>query len=355
MGSNKTSSIKQLLQRHATIIISFTILALILLVVSSVIHHQVVPENSNKFLHQLADFFMTLAQTILGAGLIIGGFNLILEEFKQEQESNNRGRQYRQEMVENLQSLHSEVQLARVLIRTHKSAKTYGEQMRERILPAIIALKDLRRSAMDGHNHPLGDNKIPPFRVSLHFMIAYLSVLIEEFESNYHRFSNLQNCQEALATRMRSVFVELAESQLQKGMFDDNKIKFLEQAQELFEQTKKPQYVNEVWNEIEELPYTSDFIADTQNYAGNSSNYYKLFLIHYAHCKKILKFNQVDPKVINLSPFSEYKDLIIKNDKIDQNEQIENSNSHNETRVSLTRKIMQDQLGFEFKKEEVLI
>ena len=342
MQNSKISILRQLLQRHAKIIISFTVIALIFLVFALLIYAYLIPQNSNPVWKELADFFIAISETILGAGLIIGGMNLIFEEFRQEQEDKDRASHYRKEMVETLQTLHSEVQLARVLIRTHKSAKTYGEQIRERILPAIISLKDLRRSAMDTYNHPLKNEIIPPFRVSLHFMIAYLSVLVEEFESNYHHFSNLQNCQEALAVRMRNLFVEVAEDKLGSGIFSQKKSNFLEQAQDLFEQTDKPQYVNEVWKEIEQLPHTSDFIDDTITQKDNRSQYAQSFLAHYVHCKKILKFNTVDERFIHAKTFSDYASVLRQNDKK------ENSNLSQTTKISLTRLIMQNELGFEF-------
>jgi hypothetical protein len=243
-----------------------------------------------------------------------------------------------------LQHAHDNVELARILIKSHKSGKTYGDQIRERIMPSLISLLEFKRALNHIEDTKLKKN-LPYLQVSLRYMIAYLNVLIEEFEARYLKISNLQNYQDALATRMRTLFTEVAEGKIESTVPLEKKKEFLKNAEELFEQTYVPSNIEVVWQAIEELDYVWDFINELRDDKGVKSLYNQYFLQHYLHCKKILKTeeNKISQKLVDSKNFKANKEEL---QRIDEKK---NSDQPITNQDSLTRKIMENELKFDFE------
>ncbi len=83
------------------------------------------------------------------------------------------------------------VEHVRLLLDAHKSAKTYGEQVRS--LPdAIIILHNITRAL----HHETGE-PLPELREPIQKMIHFLKGITNEFQENYLRISRLQSQDEA--------------------------------------------------------------------------------------------------------------------------------------------------------------
>ena len=357
MAIQKTSKIIKLLGRYKKIILLWLVVSLIFIVSSLIIHFNNEPEDTFKKV--VAELLMTSGQALLGAGLIGGGIggviNFILEEFREEEEEKKerlkdleehreKRKESRNKMQFLLQSTYDNVELARVLIKSHQSGKTYGEQIRTRIIPGLIALKDFKRRLGLIEDYQLEQNK-DYLEVSLTYMIAYLSALKEEFEVNYLKISNLQNYKEALVNKMTTIFTEISEGDKNELNSIDEKIKFLSRAEKIFRNTEVPSNINIVWEALQELEYLCDFISELRNEDGVISMYQTYFLEHYYHCNKIVKAKDSD---VNEKLISK-KNFVTNIEELKRIEEKKNSDNPLTNKDSLTLKIMIDELGFNFE------
>ncbi len=320
-------------------------------------HYEGHPKESYWF--QVADFFMNISQTILGTVVIGGGLgsivNFIFEEQKKEeeavmerlrrmQESRDKRRQFRKEMRDKLQSVYDNVALARALIQSHRSAKTYGDQIRDQIMPGEIALQDFKRELVElGDQAPI---KYPAeLLISLTYMAAYLSALIKEFGQHYVDIANLQNYQDVLANRRRNVFADVLETQEQSKHEDYDKQTFLEQADQLFQSQSVPNRMEAVWEAMERLDYIWDFIADLRDEKGKTSLYQTYFVDHHFHCLRILqdKDASINEKLCRKKDFKHY--LKVQEGLVEKKHSEQPITKHD----SLTRTIMIKGLGFDFE------
>ncbi len=353
MKSIKLSKLWGLIKRNRVLIFIIFIVAFIF-VGSSLFIYSDNPKD-HTFLSELAGFLMTIGETIIGVGLIGGVINFVFEELKAEekevqekrkenQENREKRKLLKKEMQSKLQTVHDNVELARVLIKSHKSGKTYGEQMRNLIMPSLISLKDLKRELNHIEDRQL-TNKLDYLKVSLNYMIAYLYVLIQEFENSYLEISNLQNYQDALTKKMRSFYAEIAESKKDGLVPLEKKKKFSENIEKMFEENQVPSNIDVVWQAMEELDYIWDFICEIRNEKGIKSLYNQYFLQHYFHCNKIIKTKggDVNKRLISRKSFvSNIEELKRIEEKKESEDPLTN-------RDSLTRKIMENELKFDFE------
>ena len=308
-------------------------------------------QELDEYEEKLAETLLAIGEAIVFAGIIGGiislGFNLYLEEMKKEQEAEEQSDRDRAAMLQKLQTIHDQVELARIYIRSHKSAKTYGEQIRQQIIPAYITLLEIRRG-LQAKNEPFlmdGEEEVISFRVSLHYKLAYLSSLIKEYEINYLSISNLQNYQESIVQKMRTDFVEHLQEELDKGLFAKQSESFLERAEELFIEKQIPEPLKVVWGEISQLKYLQDFVNDLRKPYGIISLYNRHFIKHYNYCKSILLPGHTKRPPLLSRKFDTYltklKDLDV----------LKKAQPNSEKIYSLTDLIMEEELGFDLRKE----
>ncbi|MFK8162951.1 MAG: hypothetical protein AB8H12_10860 [Lewinella sp.] len=314
-----------------------------------------VAEGDPPIYLKLADFLMSIAEAVLLAGLIGGGLNFAFEEMKKEEDAakerqktalENRHKYglFRRELRQSLGVVHDNVGLARILIKSHKSGKTYGEQIRNRIMPSLISLQDIRREIPQVEDPRLKQN-LEAFRVSLNYMIAYLSVLVREFEANYLTISNLQTYQDAYGSHLRGIFTETVTGPQEGKLSPKKKQEFVEEAAQLFEEVTIPVKIDAVWQAIEDLDFVWDYIAELRDDEGNRSMYFAFFLIHYNHCTRILrsKDGKVSRKITSRRSFT---DNVEELKRIDAKSQ---SDVPLTNKDMLTWKMMEEEMGFDLK------
>lgn len=316
------------------------------------------PEAKQDYWTQVADFLRTVAETMLSTILIGGGLggiiNFIFEEHKKEeeevkerykrmQESRERRKAFRADLRDRLQKVHDNVELARILIKSHRSGKTYGEQIRTHIMPANITLQDIKQQLLQiQEENPV--KQLPELQVSLTYMSAYLSVLIEEFSHHYLDIAMLQNYQDTVAIRRRDIFTDIiAEMDGQK--VEDPRLQFLHQADARLEKLDIPDRLAVVWEAMGRLDYVWDFIADLRDEKGKTSLYQTYFLDHHFHCFRLLrdKDSERNEWICCRTGYSKYLA------ELDRLMEKKNSDDPITKHDSLTRKIMVEGLQFDFE------
>ncbi len=367
MASKNFDKVIKLLRRYKSYVV-LAIGVLVAVIVASLLIYYLVEEGhlESEVWLKFAELLMNIGETMIGTVVIGGGLgtliNFIFEEMKKEEEEakervkdwqdkREKNKLFRWEMQNKLQEAHDHVELARILIKSHKSGKTYGEQIRNRIMPSLISLQDFKRKLTHAEDRELVRN-MDYLQVSLTYMIAYLSVLIEEFECSYLKISNLQNYQDALANRMRTLFTEVTEGKKEEAITLEKKKVFLEKAEELFGNIDIPSNIEVVWQAMGELDYIWDFIDELRNDKGQKSLYNQFFLQHYFHCLKILKTKQssINEKMANKPQF------VANMEELKRIEEKKNSDQPLTNQDSLTRKMMREELHFDFdtaKKKSV--
>lgn len=324
------------------------------------IYYDIEPDHPKQvYWFNLADFLMTVGQTMLGTVLIGGGLggvvNFVFEQQKKREqkvkdrwnrmkEGSDRRKAHRADLRRRLQEAHDSVELARILIKSHRSGKTYGEQIRQHIMPANIAIQDVKDRLSEIQNDKPVEH-LAEFQVSLTYMSAYLSVLIEEFSQHYLDIAMLQTYQDTVADRRRDVFTDLL-SETDTAKAEDSRLQFLQKADQRMEKLDLPDRLAVVWKAMGRLDYVWDFIADLRDEKGQASKYQTFFVDHHYHCFRLLRDqeNQRNERICNSKGFQHY---------LSEQERLTEKKSSDQPITkhdSLTRIIMQHGLGFEFGK-----
>ena len=237
-----------------------------------------------KWQEELAKALMGLAMTAIIGGFIKFLFDLYKEEEEQinkdkeaEDEKKLRKKEFSLDLLNHLRKAFDAVDGARLLIEAHKSAKTYGEKMRENIIPVIVSLYDIKRSLVDSVEMIEDAKRLKSLRINIHYMIAYLQALADEYKEKYPVLSNLQYYEEEWKRKARDYFIQ------QHMKNQDDKINAVKE--------KIPGTPVLTWGEISRLPIMGKFLQD--NYA---SPYRKMFVDFYEWSKKILKNKEVKKK-----------------------------------------------------------
>jgi hypothetical protein len=136
--------------------------------------------------------FAVTALFTLGTGLLLSGVVALLLRRRDERTLLlQQELDLRWELIAQLRGVHRDVKRAQLLIAAHRSVKTYGEQMREGIMPAEVTVRDVlfmvRRSprlAVEGKRSEL--------ERCLGAVVRYLGQLREEFTNGYEAVSATQ-------------------------------------------------------------------------------------------------------------------------------------------------------------------
>lgn len=331
------------------------------LIASFWIYYHLEDHPKQVYWFEIASFLRATADTILSTVLIGGGLggivNFIFEEQKKDeqkvkdrlesmQESSARRKAFRADLRQRLQEAHDNVELARILIKSHRSGRTYGEQIRQHIMPANITLQDIknRLSAIQGES-PI--KHMGELQVSLTYMSAYLSVLIEEFSQHYLDIAMLQNYQDTVADRRRDVFTDIV-SEGNMPDAEDPRLLFLHKADKRMEKLNLPDRLQVVWEAMGRLDYVWDFIADLRDEKGQASRYQTFYVDHHFHCFRLLR-DQENERNESLCRRAKFGFYLKEQERLSAKK---NSDQPITKHDSLTRIIMQDGLGYDFGAKE---
>ena len=168
--------------------------------------------------------------TLVFVALIGGVVKLLLEHVQIAREQRAEQARFVQAVLDDLKSVYDRVDRARGLIRAHRSALTYGNEMRN-LIEARVQLKNVER-ALDTTSG-ISAHARPGLEAAVGSMKSYLEWLNEEFEFEYKSISDEQKVYEAR--------VEKALEQLDAA-------------------SPPPAIDNQPWRRILQLPRLSRFI-----------------------------------------------------------------------------------------------
>jgi hypothetical protein len=222
-----------------------------------------------------------LAKASLGisSSAIIGGIIKLIFDRHQEDRLKLEGKkEFKLTVLNQLRKVFDDVDSARLIMEAHKSAKTYSEKMQQNIIPSIVTLYDVKRSLVDSVGI-FEEDKLQQLRVNIHYMIAYLQALANEYKKGYLEISNKQFQHEKLKEESRKRFIDYLIEKYPEKYYTDA----------ILTKETVPEAPTWVWRSILELEHMNLFIEDTYD-----SPYRKMFVDFYEHCKKILKDQEVE-------------------------------------------------------------
>jgi len=125
--------------------------------------------SSTNFNEAIAKFLSGLASTVFTVGVL----KFFLDVYQENKGEKEEKKAFRNILLNDLRGVVDEVELSKILIRSHQSAKTYGDCMRDKIMPSSIRLWDIKRSLVSQKDPFLGAETILDLRAHIHSMIAY--------------------------------------------------------------------------------------------------------------------------------------------------------------------------------------
>lgn len=146
----------------------------------------------------------TGAATLFFGSLLGGVVGLVIAEFDRRRLQRAAQLQFMANVLTDLKDVYDSVDRGRTLLKAHKSAKTYGDEMRNIIAARVKLLQVMRALAVDERG-----KSIAKVREHVNSMEMYLSTLIVEFEERYKDVSRQQSLYEA---RMKSAVEAAARS-----------------------------------------------------------------------------------------------------------------------------------------------
>lgn len=123
---------------------------------------------------------------------VVGGVvQWILKNRESEKQKEEEKLNFYRNMLSDLKSVYDRVERARLLIEAHRTAKTYGEQMRE-LIGGVVTLHNIKRALNPGF--PELAEELKP---CIDKMNGFIKGLLNEYRDNYKRISVLQEIDEA--------------------------------------------------------------------------------------------------------------------------------------------------------------
>ena len=144
-------------------------------------------ENPNDLLIHLGEIGATLVVlTVLGALV-----RAALKEYDEARRNDELKLDFYRAMLADFKSVYDLVESCRLLVEAHKSAKTYGEQVRG-LVGGVVTLHNIKRD-LDPEFPKLKEELREPIKE----MTKFIKGLLNEFGDEYKRISQLQAADEA--------------------------------------------------------------------------------------------------------------------------------------------------------------
>jgi hypothetical protein len=138
------------------------------------------------------------ALTLFFGALLGGVVKVLVEDFDLQRASRTADAEFINNVLADLKDVYDQVERAKTLIAAHRSAKTYGDVMRELIINSRVKLLNVLR-AID--NDPRGSLIVGEIRTEVQSMKEYLDQIVTQFQSDYKEKADLQRVYEAQIER----------------------------------------------------------------------------------------------------------------------------------------------------------
>jgi methyl-accepting chemotaxis protein len=140
-----------------------------------------------------------LASVTLLFGALLGGvIKLLLDDVQHARERRAEQSRFIAAMLDDLKSVYDRVERTRILLRAHRSALTYGKEMRD-LIDARVQLRNVVR-AIDAQTSGISPDIVGDLRRAVAEMELYIRRLTDEFQLDYKRISDKQKIHEARVT-----------------------------------------------------------------------------------------------------------------------------------------------------------
>jgi hypothetical protein len=143
-------------------------------------------DNPNELLIDLGKTGASLSLITVIGGLV----QWILKNRESEKQKENEKINFYRNLLSDLKSVYDGVEKARLLIEAHRTAKTYGEQMRE-LISGVVTLHNIKRSL-----NPEFPNLEKELNPCINSMNHFIKELLREYRDHYKRVSILQEIDE---------------------------------------------------------------------------------------------------------------------------------------------------------------
>lgn len=207
--------------------------------------------NPNELLIDLGKTGASLSLISVIGGLV----QWILKNREFEKRKEDERVSFYRNILSDLKSVYDRVEKARLLIEAHRTAKTYGEQMRE-LIGGVVTLHNIKRAL--NPEFPGLANKIEP---CINPMSQFIKGLLTEYRDNYKRVSLLQEIDEIKKGIFKSDNAEVIDLEI-----EDNDISL------------------SAWKQIKELKKLA-ILRDDENFEKYRSD----FLEHLDRASAILR------------------------------------------------------------------
>jgi hypothetical protein len=141
------------------------------------------------------------ATTALVFGAFFGGLvKLWLDDFQRAREARQEQLRFVTAVLADLKSVYDRVERVRILIEAHRSALTYGDEMRD-LIDAEVQLRNVIR-ALDQGTSGILEGHLEDARRAVRSMEGYLKSLTAEFRDKYKGIADKQRIYEAEFKRL---------------------------------------------------------------------------------------------------------------------------------------------------------
>jgi hypothetical protein len=180
------------------------------------------------------------AGTLLFGGLLGGVLKLMLDEVAVTKRRREDAATFVTNVLSDLKSVYDRAATSQLLIAAHRSAKTYGDELRG-LIEASVQLRNVKR-ALDGRADGVAESTRKDVVAEVERMSRYLADLTDEFRQNYKELSDSQRSYEAKAEALVKEFASAVPG------------------------SAPPALPSFVWDRIAGLPHLKDFIANGENF-----------------------------------------------------------------------------------------
>jgi hypothetical protein len=182
--------------------------------------------------------------TLIYGGLLGGLLKIVFGELALIRQRREAQVTFISNVLTNLKSVHDRVGRVRILIPAHRSAKTYGQEMRD-LIDARVTLKNVVRAMKLGVSG-LRESTLRSVHEEVMTMEEYLGGLTDEFQENYTRLSKLQRIYEAGVDAKLKTQTGLSGEEAMSDHEEEvwNELKGLEKLRGLIDRCDKSPYMN---------------------------------------------------------------------------------------------------------------
>jgi phosphate/sulfate permease len=122
------------------------------------------------------------------------------EDVRREREQRDDQARFVTAILADLKSVYDRVERVRILIAAHKSALTYGTEMRD-LIDSAVELRNVSRAVDQGTSGIL-ERHLDDLKLAVTSMETYLTSLTDEFKEGYKRIADKQRIYEASFKRL---------------------------------------------------------------------------------------------------------------------------------------------------------